>query len=70
MPSGGPMALCPGTGLPRSRKFEVGSPPGAKSRNSLAAMLSGRVCRTKSRNAGVSTVNDDPRRAGLAQAFA
>ena len=36
-------------------------PPGAKSRSSCAAMLFGRVCRTKLRNSGVSTVKVEPR---------
>ena len=53
--------LWPGAGLPRSRKFDVGSAPGAKSLNNRAAMLFGRVCSTKRRNSGVSTENSDPR---------
>ena len=61
MPSAGPITFAPGAGLPRSRKFGVGSTAGAKSRSSWAAMLFGRVCRTKLRNSGVSTVNVDPR---------
>ena len=61
MPSGGPMTLAPGAGLPRSRKADVGSTAGAKSRRRSAAMLFGFLASTKFRNSGVSTVNVEPR---------
>ena len=70
MPSAGPVTLAPVPGLPRSRKPEVGSTAGAKSRNSWAAMLFGASSAvTKLRKSGVSTVNVEPAGAGLPQPF-